>query len=141
MFASPSDRTKIKSEMAPIENDLRIFERNLIVKNPNFNPSASTNKTSPFADLNNPQEVVVLNDQQVSGWNSARQNVFNSWSGFHQDNRLLDQGPAAQRLYGGRMNEARILEARTVTSEAMKKLHQALETMPKGKLFKVLSFF
>ena len=53
------------------------------------------------------------------------------WSGANHGAGLLDGGPAAHRLYGGRMNEARQQEAVTVTREAMQRLHKALETMPK----------
>ena len=67
----------------------------------------------------------------ASAWNSARDNVFNMWSGANHDAALLAGGPAAHRLYGGRMNEARKQEAVTVTREAMQRLHKALETMPK----------
>ena len=58
-----------------------------------------------------------------------REGINNAWSNFRQDAGLLEQGPAAQRLYGGRMDDARRKEASMVTREAMSKLHKALGTI------------
>ena len=58
-----------------------------------------------------------------------REGINNAWSNFRQDEGLLEQGPAAQRLYGGRMDDARRKEASMVTREAMSKLHKALGTI------------
>ena len=41
-----------------------------------------------------------------SAWQKAREGVFSSWTSSF-DNKMLEQGPAANRLYGGRMNENR----------------------------------
>ena len=66
----------------------------------------------------------------MTGWQKMREGINNAWSNFRQDAGLLEQGPAAQRLYGGRMDDARRKEASMVTREAMSKLHKALESMP-----------
>ncbi|CAG0915009.1 unnamed protein product [Notodromas monacha] len=41
--------------------------------------------------------------------------------------------PAKNKLFGGRMNEARHLEARTVTHESLHGLHESLKSMPAEK--------
>jgi transcription termination factor 2 len=64
-------------------------------------------------------------------WQQMREGLPRIWGGQQNDDRLFAaQGPADQRLYGGRMNETRRMEAVTVTQDAMKRLHKALESMP-----------
>ena len=43
---------------------------------------------------------------------------------------LYEQGPAAERLYGGRMNEARWKKASMVTKDTIANLNKALDSMP-----------
>ena len=69
-------------------------------------------------------------EEEKTAWQKMREGINTAWSAFRQDDALLEQGPAAQRLYGGRMNDARRQEASMVTREAMSKLHKALESMP-----------
>ena len=52
------------------------------------------------------------------------------WSAFRQDVGLLEQGPAAQRLYGGRMDDARRKQASSVTRDTIANLTKALKSMP-----------
>ena len=64
-------------------------------------------------------------------WQSVREGIVGAWTADrHDDQRIFDQGPAANRLYGGRMNDARRREAVMVTKDAMAILHKALDTMP-----------
>ena len=44
--------------------------------------------------------------------------------------RMFQENPAQERLYGGRMNKQQREEAKSVTVEAMAKIHKSLETMP-----------
>ena len=74
--------------------------------------------------------ISAAKEEPLTGWQKMREGINNAWSNFRQDEGLLEQGPAAQRLYGGRMDDARRKEASMVTREAMSKLHKALESMP-----------
>lgn len=65
-----------------------------------------------------------------SGWAKAKDHIYDTWKAFRNEDHHLEQGPAANRLYGGRMNDARRQVASMVTQDAMAKLHKALETMP-----------
>eukprot|EP00092_Neocalanus_flemingeri_P036978 GFUD01040257.1.p1 GENE.GFUD01040257.1~~GFUD01040257.1.p1 ORF type:complete len:1284 (-),score=419.89 GFUD01040257.1:168-4019(-) len=44
--------------------------------------------------------------------------------------KMFQEAPAQDRLYGGRMNTQQRQEAKSVTVEAMTKIHKSLETMP-----------
>lgn len=63
-------------------------------------------------------------------WQNTKDAIYKTWNANRVDGDVLEQGPAAHRLYGGRMNDARRQEASLVTKDAMAKLHKALETMP-----------
>ena len=44
--------------------------------------------------------------------------------------KMFQEAPAQDRLYGGRMNNFQRQEAKSITVEAMTKIHKSLETMP-----------
>ena len=74
--------------------------------------------------------LVATSIEPTSNWQTMRENIYGKWNEARHDERIFEQGPAAHRLYGGRMNDARRQEAVMITRDAMAKLHKALDTMP-----------
>ena len=62
------------------------------------------------------------------GWAAMKNNL--GQLGASDLSKMLQDAPAQDRLYGGRMNNFQRQEARSVTVDAMAKIHKSLETMP-----------
>uniref|UniRef100_A0A0K2SVL4 Transcription termination factor 2 n=1 Tax=Lepeophtheirus salmonis TaxID=72036 RepID=A0A0K2SVL4_LEPSM len=81
---------------------------------------------------NQQRSVTAMGDQnkneEKSAWQKIRENGLDLMNNVTHSQWA--QGPADNQLYGGRMNQARKLEAISVTREAIKKLHDSLEKMP-----------
>jgi len=69
----------------------------------------------------------VANTYSNQAWQAMKQNFTGQTPAELQ--RMLATGPG-QSLYGGRMTDSRYREVKTVTHDAMARLHKSLETMP-----------
>ena len=73
-------------------------------------------------------EVAAAPKTSNSAWTAQRNNL----GMLHSEEmlKMFQQFPAQDKLYGGRMNQQQRQEARSVTVDAMAKIHKSLETMP-----------
>merc|ERR1719400_2799217 len=62
------------------------------------------------------------------GWELHKNNLGNVDT--NELLKMFEAAPAQDRLYGGRMNNFQRQEAKTITVDAMAKIHKSLETMP-----------
>ena len=71
-------------------------------------------------------------EPHVPAKNLAWQNFRTDFKGLSNNelDMMLASGPAQNQLYGGRMNQTRRLEVVSVTTDAIRKLHESIETMP-----------
>ena len=66
--------------------------------------------------------------QTNRGWAQQRNNLGNVKT--DELMKMFQEAPAQDKLYGGRMNTFQRQEAKSITVEAMTKIHKSLETMP-----------
>jgi len=84
----------------------------------------------PYVIDNELNAEIPTNNYMNSAYQSLKESLFKGSGASYNDlNQVFGTGPQ-QHLYGGRMTNSRQREARSVTHEAMEKLHKALETMP-----------
>ena len=130
MLGKQADQSGLRGKIQAVDKEILALEPIVKMRNPRYE-APKLNPQTPLAERNNRKIVNVLPPQlQQSSWQEARQGIYNSWTNSFADENMLAQGPAANRLYGGRMNDARRDKVVTVTSEAMAGLKKALDTMP-----------
>ena len=71
----------------------------------------------------------LIKYDSIQAWHTLKQN-FNHAQSAEEMSRLFAADAASNALYGGRMTQGRQREVKTVTIEAMEKLHKSLESMP-----------
>lgn len=128
----PDGGVQMKKTIDEIDRQIVQLDAQVRMKNPHYRPpmpgAAVVNK-----DVGGQKKTIVLDNlpvpQSNTLWQKFRQGL-SSVAAFGKTDELMAQGPAEHRLYGGRMNEARRIEAVTVTQDALAKLHKSLETMP-----------
>ena len=72
--------------------------------------------------------LVAKGPETNKGWDLKRNNLGNVDAS--ELVKMFEAAPAQDRLYGGRMNNFQRQEAKTITVDAMAKIHKSLETMP-----------
>ena len=139
ILGKQGDQSGLRAKIQDVDKEILALEPIVKMRNPRYE-APKMNPQTPLAERNNRKIVNVLPPklgalagalQSVqSSWQQARQGIYNSWTNSFADENMLAQGPAANRLYGGRMNEARRVNAISVTAQAMEGLKKALDTMP-----------
>jgi len=76
------------------------------------------------------KEVTEINKTKFSNSAWAQQRNKLGQVDTNEMMKMFQEAPAQDRLYGGRMNNFQRQEARSVTVDAMAKIHKSLETMP-----------
>jgi len=76
------------------------------------------------------KEVTEINKTKYSNNAWAQQRNKLGQVDTNEMMKMFQEAPAQDRLYGGRMNNFQRQEARSVTVDAMAKIHKSLETMP-----------
>ena len=140
ILGKQADQSGLRAKIQDVDKEILALEPIVKMRNPRYE-APKMNPQTPLAERNNKKIVNVLPGSQTSvvstifkgiqsSWQEARQGIYNSWTNSFADENMLAQGPAANRLYGGRMNEARRVNAISVTAQAMEGLKKALDTMP-----------
>jgi len=74
------------------------------------------------------EEVVKAEPKTNSAWAQQRNKI--GMMSSEEMLKMFQEDPTQDKLYGGRMNQQQRQEAKSVTVEAMTKIHKSLETMP-----------
>ena len=101
----PDQGASIKNKLVQVENDISRLTREV--------KEAAVNKQASLFN---------------SGWAQQRNNLGKMDT--NEMMKMFQDAPAQDRLYGGRMNNFQRQEAKSVTVDAMAKIHKSLETMP-----------